>query len=76
MTAVAALTRDSECLTREIFFVCNYRTDKQSLFMALLKYHFGVFHFSSNGPGQELALTPQLQELVRHMDGEVVSFHD
>ena len=56
---LAALTRDSECLTREIYFVCNYCAIK-SLFMALLKYHFGVFHFSSNVCGQELTLASQL----------------
>jgi len=46
----------------------------KSLFMALLKYHFGVFPLGSP-TGPSLALAPQLKEMVRHMDRVVVSFH-
>ena len=47
---------------------------RKSLFMALLEYHFGVFHLGS--PTQlGLSLTPQLKEMVRHVDCVVVSFN-
>lgn len=73
--AAAALTRDSERLTREIYFVCNYCARK-SLFMALLNITLECFISVAGSLGPELALAPQLQELIRHMDCVVISLHD